>query len=339
MVKGSDFVQEAQPEIKPVSTSVLFTIATLHLILMKHVLESQQFDRQTIESIFKTADNLSKLNDSPLRGKVMASLFYEPSTRTRFSFESAMLKLGGGVITTENAGEFSSAVKGESLEDTIRIINNYADVIVLRHPESGASVRAASISRIPVINAGDGAGQHPTQALLDLYTIKKELGKIDGINIAFVGDLKNGRTVRSLSYLLGKYKNMHVYFVSPTGLRVGEDIKKYLTKHKVTYEETERWDKILPLVNILYQTRIQKERFKNLKEYKKYKGGFVLTMKEVNKMKKGAIVMHPLPRVDEIRTEVDVSEKAVYFKQAKYGLLIRMALLKEVLDKKGSIRR
>ena len=261
----------------------------------------------------------------------MASLFYEPSTRTRFSFESAMLKLGGGVITTENAAEFSSAAKGETLEDSIRVINHYADVIVLRHPEKGASARAAAVSHIPVLNAGDGTGQHPTQALLDLYTIKKETGKIDGVHIAFVGDLKNGRTVRSLAYLLGKYKKVQVSFVSPKALRIGDDIKEYLDKHNVSYEETETWDSALPRVNVLYQTRIQKERFKSHAEYKKYKGGYILTMKEVDRMKKGAIVMHPLPRVDEIATEVDRSPKAVYFKEAKYGLLIRMALLKEIL--------
>ncbi|OGZ00038.1 MAG: aspartate carbamoyltransferase [Candidatus Liptonbacteria bacterium RIFCSPLOWO2_01_FULL_45_15] len=298
---------------------------------MKHIIESQQFDRKTIESIFRTADNLSKSKNLQLRGKIMASLFYEPSTRTRFSFESAMLKLGGGVITTENAGEFSSAAKGETLEDSIRVINQYADVIVLRHPEKGASARAAAVSDIPVLNAGDGSGQHPTQALLDIYTIKKEIGRIDGVSIAFVGDLKHGRTVRSLSYLLGKYKNVRVFFISPKGLRIGDDIKEYISKQKISYEETETWDKALPRVDVLYQTRIQEERFKNPSEYKKYKGAYVLTMKEVNKMKNGAIVMHPLPRVDEIATEVDRSEKAVYFKQAKYGLLIRMALLKEIL--------
>lgn len=302
---------------------------------MKHVIESQQFDRKTIESIFRTADNLSKSKSLPMSGKIMASLFYEPSTRTRFSFESAMLKLGGGVITTENASEFSSAAKGETLEDTIRVINHYADVIVIRHPEKGASARAAAVSHIPVLNAGDGSGQHPTQALLDLYTIKKEIGKIDGVSIAFVGDLKHGRTVRSLSYLLGKYKNERIFFISPKGLRIGNDIKEYLRKHKIFYEEAETWNDILQRVDVLYQTRIQKERFKNPAEYKKYKGVYILTMKEVDKMKKGAIVMHPLPRVDEIATEVDKSEKAIYFKQAKYGLLVRMALLKEILSEKG----
>ncbi|MFA6969420.1 MAG: aspartate carbamoyltransferase [Candidatus Paceibacterota bacterium] len=301
---------------------------------MKHIIESQQFDRKAIEALFKSADTIAKSKNQPLRGKIMASLFYEPSTRTRFSFESAMLRLGGGVITTENAGEFSSASKGETLEDTIRIINNYADVIVMRHTEKGASARAAAVSTSPVINAGDGAGQHPTQALLDLYTIKKEIGKIDGVHVAFVGDLKNGRTVRSLTYLLGKYAKVHITYVSPKGLKIGDDIKRYLDKHHVAYDEREKWDAVLPLVDVLYQTRIQKERFKSLAEYKKYKGGYVLTLREVNKMKKGSIVMHPLPRIDELLPEVDASPKAAYFKEAKYGLLVRMALLKEVFAKR-----
>ncbi len=298
---------------------------------MKHIIESQQFDKKTIDLIFKTAENLAETKDLPLKGKIMASLFYEPSTRTRFSFESAMLRLGGEVITTENAKEFSSAAKGETLEDSIRIINYYADIIVLRHFEKGASERAALISKIPVINAGDGTGQHPTQALLDLYTIKKELGKIDGLTIAFVGDLKNGRTVRSLTYLLGKFKGNKLFFVSPKQLKLGEDIKEYLKHHHVLFEETEKWDKVLPLIDVLYQTRIQKERFTDEKDYKACQGTYILTLKEVKRMKAKAIIMHPLPRVDEIATEVDSSPKAVYFKQANYGLLIRMALLKLLL--------
>ncbi len=300
---------------------------------MKHVIESQQFDRKTIEKIFHIADNLEKKKETPLRGKIMASLFYEPSTRTRFSFESAMLRLGGGVITTENAKEFSSAAKGETLEDSIRVINNYADIIVLRHYERGASERAAAVSQIPIVNAGDGAGQHPTQALLDLYTIQKELGKIDGVEIAFVGDLKNGRTVRSLAYLLGKYKGVRITFVSPRGLMVGEDIKEYLHRHNAYYRETEKLDAILPEIDVLYQTRIQKERFSDQHEYEKFKGQYILTLKEVGQMKPKAIIMHPLPRVDEIAVEVDASPKAAYFKQARYGLLVRMALLKFLLKK------
>ncbi|MEK7113794.1 MAG: aspartate carbamoyltransferase [Patescibacteria group bacterium] len=294
---------------------------------MKNIIESQQFSLDFINKIFSIADRIGKNKKAPLKGKIMASLFYEPSTRTRFSFESAMLRLGGSVITTENAKEFSSAIKGETLEDSTRVINNYADVIVMRHYESGASKRASLVSDIPVINAGDGAGQHPTQALLDLYTIKKELGKIDGIHIAMVGDLKNGRTIRSLSYLLGKYKNVKIYFVSPKGLKVGDDIKEYLNKHKVNYEEIEDLESVINKIDVLYQTRIQKERFKNEKEYLRFKGCYKIDMKIVNKMKSKSIIMHPLPRVDEISTEVDSSNKAIYFKQTKYGLLIRMALL------------
>lgn len=299
---------------------------------MKHIIESQQFDRKTIENIFHLADNLERVGGSPLKGKIMASLFYEPSTRTRFSFEAAMLRLGGGVITTENAKEFSSAAKGETLEDTIRVVNNYADVIVLRHHEIDASKKAAAVSEVPIINAGDGAGQHPTQALLDLYTIQKELGHIDGIKIAFVGDLKYGRTVRSLTYLLGKYHNVEIFFVSPRELTIGGDIKDYLNRHSVTHHELEKWDSILRDADVLYQTRIQKERFKNIGDYKKFKGRYILTLKEAGKMKSKAIIMHPLPRVDEIATEVDSSPKAVYFKEARYGLLIRMALLKFLLE-------
>ena len=299
---------------------------------MKHVIESQQFGRKLLSSLFSMADKLEKKTETPLKGKIMAALFYEPSTRTRFSFESAMLRLGGSVITTENAKEFSSAAKGETLEDSIRVINNYVDVIVLRHYEEGASARAARVSRVPVINAGDGAGQHPTQALLDLYTIKKELGKIDGISIAFVGDLLHGRTIRSLSYLLGKYKNIKIYFVSPRALKVGEDIKAYLKKYKVDYTETADLDSVVPKVDVLYQTRIQKERFKNEKEYQKLKGCYQIDRKLVKRMKAKSIIMHPLPRVDEILPEVDKSSKAIYFKQARYGLLIRMALLKYLLE-------
>ena len=299
---------------------------------MNHIIESQQFNLELINKIFSTADTLEKKPDNSLKGKIMASLFYEPSTRTRFSFESAMLKLGGNVITTENAKEFSSAMKGETLEDSIRTINNYSDVIVLRHFEKEASKRASLVSDIPVINAGDGAGQHPTQALLDLYTIKKELGKIDTITIAMVGDLKYGRTIRSLAYLLGKYNEVKIYFVSPKELRIEEDMREYLDKHKVNYEETHDLESIVDKIDVLYQTRIQKERFSEQAEYEKFKGCYKIDLSMAEKMKDKSIIMHPLPRVDEILTEVDDSPRAVYFKQAKYGLFIRMALLKLVLE-------
>lgn len=298
---------------------------------MKHLIESQQFNQESLKKLFKLADLLEKKKDSSMKNKIMASLFYEPSTRTRFSFESAMLRLGGSVITTENAKEFSSAAKGETLEDSIRVINNYADVIVLRHSEEGASKRASLVSDIPVINAGDGPGQHPTQALLDLYTIQRELKKINGIAIALVGDLKHGRTVRSLAYLLGKYDKIKIYLVSPEKLRIGDDIKEYLDKHKVEYEETEDLSSVIGIVDVVYQTRIQKERFESIDEYEKFKGCYKIDLETTNQMKSKSIIMHPLPRVDEISTEVDKSPKAAYFKQAGYGLLIRMALLKTMV--------
>ncbi|MFT5036913.1 MAG: aspartate carbamoyltransferase catalytic subunit [Candidatus Azotimanducaceae bacterium] len=298
---------------------------------MKHITEAQQFDRQTLELLFASADSFLESNDEPLRGKIMAALFYEPSTRTRFSFESAMLRLGGSVISTENAAEFSSASKGETLEDSIRTAEQYSDIIVLRHPEKGASQAAAAVSAVPVVNAGDGAGQHPTQALLDMYTIQKEYGSIDGVHIAMVGDLKNGRTVRSLVYLLTKYNDIFITFVSPKQLQIGSDIKEYLDKNNVSWKEEETWDAILTSVDVLYQTRVQKERFDDPSEYESLKDSFTLTRKEVDQMKEGAIVMHPLPRVNEIAVDVDDSPKAVYFKQMKNGLYIRMALLQYLL--------
>jgi len=294
---------------------------------MKHLIDSQALDRTLIEKLFNRADQLEHTQEQTLVGKIMASLFYEPSTRTRFSFESAMLRLGGSVITTENAKEFSSASKGETIEDTIRVINFYSDVIVMRHFEEGSAKKAADVSDIPVINAGDGPGQHPTQALLDLYTIQKEHGKIDGVIIALIGDLKHGRTIRSLAYLLGKYDDVTIYFVAPQALAVGQDIKDYLDTHNVTYNETEDLASIVSVVDVMYQTRIQKERFKTPDEYEKYKGVYQIDLMTVNAMKDSAIIMHPLPRVDEISVEVDSSPKAVYFKQAQYGVLVRMALL------------
>jgi aspartate carbamoyltransferase catalytic subunit len=297
---------------------------------MRHVVRSQQFDRKTLEELFQLADALEKWPDDCMRGKIMASLFYEPSTRTRFSFESAMMRLGGNVLTTENAKEFSSAAKGETIEDTIRVVNHYADVIVLRHFEEGAAERAAAVSEKPIINAGDGKGQHPTQALLDLYTIARECKKIDAISIGMVGDLKNGRTVRSLSYLLGKYKHVTIHFVSPKELRIGNDIKAYLNRHNVHFAENTKLEDVAARVDVLYQTRIQRERFSDKKEYEKFKGVYVITPKVAQLMKRGAIIMHPLPRVDEILPSVDSSKKAIYFKQARYGLLIRMALLKKL---------
>jgi aspartate carbamoyltransferase catalytic subunit len=269
-----------------------------------------------------------------LEGKIMASLFYEESTRTRFSFETAMHRLGGSVISTENARQFSSVSKGETLEDTIRIMNGYADVIVMRHYESGAARRAADVSRVPIINAGDGTGQHPTQAFLDLYTVQKELGHIDDLDIAVVGDLANGRTVRSLCYLLAKYRNVRIHLVAPEVVRMRQDIKDYLARHDVWFQEETDLRSIARSVDVLYQTRIQKERFGDrADDYRAAQGVYVVDRELIESMKPESIVMHPLPRVDEITVEVDSDRRAAYFRQAQNGVYIRMSLLAGCLGK------
>lgn len=300
---------------------------------MLHLIESQQFTKEIILKLFNRADELRTNKFNLFAGKVLATLFYEPSTRTRLSFEAAMLKLGGQVITTENAKEFSSASKGESIEDTIRIVGTYADCIVLRHYEDGASKKASLISNVPIINAGDGKGQHPTQALLDIYTIFRELGRINNIKIAIVGDLSHGRTVRSLSYVLGKYEGIELIFVSPPHLTIGLDIKEYLDKHNISWREETDLDKILPEIDIVYLTRIQKERMSSI-EYFDAKGKYVLNERNLFLLKPTSRVMHPLPHVEEIDLSVEIEKndpRIAYFRQAENGLYIRMAILEMVL--------
>jgi aspartate carbamoyltransferase catalytic subunit len=304
---------------------------------LHHIIEAQQFDVPTLDKLFEITERMEKVvregGISDYQNRIMSTLFYEPSTRTRFSFETAMHRLGGRVISTENAREFSSVSKGETLEDTIRILNGYADVIVMRHNEVGAARRAAAVSAVPVINAGDGAGQHPTQALLDLYTIRKEIGKINGLRIAMVGDLAQGRTVRSLAYLLSKYEDVRMYFVAPQLLRMKEDILEHLRQRKVEYVEEEELAKVLPEVDVVYQTRIQKERFGDrIADYEKCRGVYVIDESCLRLMKPDSIIMHPLPRLDEIRMEVDNDRRAAYFRQAQNGLYVRMALLSQVLS-------
>jgi aspartate carbamoyltransferase catalytic subunit len=303
---------------------------------LHHVIEAQQFDVPTLLHLIETTQEMEKAvsggGTSDLHKRIMATLFYEPSTRTRFSFETAMYRLGGSVISTENAAEFSSVAKGETLEDTVRILNGYADVLVIRHYEVGSAKRAASVSRVPVINAGDGAGQHPTQALLDLYTIHKEIGSINGLRIAMVGDLAQGRTVRSLTYLLSKFQNIRIYFVAPPLLKMKGDILDHLREKNVWYAEETDLDKVLPEVNVVYQTRIQKERFGDrIADYEACRGVYMINSDSLRLMKADAIVMHPLPRLDEIAMEVDSDPRAAYFRQAQNGLYVRMALLRMVL--------
>lgn len=296
-----------------------------------HVLGAKQFDKAELEELFEAArameDVVSRGGDRRHEGRIMTSLFFEASTRTRLSFESAMHRLGGNVIGTENAAQFSSAIKGETLEDTIRIISGYSDVIVMRHTDIGAAKRASKVADIPVINAGDGAGEHPTQALLDAYTIKKEFGRIDGLKIAMVGDLAYGRTVHSLSYILANYQDVMIYYISPDNVKIPPDVKRYMDEKGIRYEETDDLDSVAGTLDVLYQTRIQKERFPSVEEYEKASGRYIVDAELMDRMRSDAIVLHPLPRAGEISEEVDSDPRAAYFRQAVNGLYIRMALI------------
>ena len=304
-------------------------------MVLNHILESQQFSPEVLFKLFKRADELRVKNDFCLKGKILATLFYEPSTRTRLSFESAMLRLGGKVISTENAKEFSSAVKGESIADTIRIVASYSDCIVIRHYETGAALEASKVSRVPIINAGDGKGQHPTQALLDVYTIYREFGRLDNLKIAIVGDLASGRTARSLCYLLAKFNGNKIIFVSPDNLKMGEDIKEYLKKKNVEYSEETDLNKVLPEIDVVYMTRIQKERISQ-EDYEKAKGKYVIDMANLELVRPGSIIMHPLPHIEEINLDIETEkndERVAYFREAENGLFIRMALLDLILNR------
>jgi aspartate carbamoyltransferase catalytic subunit len=305
---------------------------------LQHILKAQQFDRGTLKKIFMLADQLRKDPFPILRqsGFVMSTLFYEPSTRTRFSFEAAMLKLGGEVISTENAENFSSTAKGEKLEDSIRTAAAYSDVIVLRHPDEGAAEWASGFTDVPIINAGDGAGQHPTQALLDLYTIKRECGEIDGKSIALVGDLAHSRTVHSLAYLLAKYKIGHLYLVSPNFVKIKEDLLIHLAEANFPITIMDNLKEVAPKADVFYQTRLQKERFRSTDfelyiKYQNHQEKFQINSKILKLMKPDARILHPLPRVDEILPEVDSDPRAAYFRQVGNGLYIRMALLVMIL--------
>jgi len=304
---------------------------------LNHIIKAQQFDKDLLTELFQSASDLKDVfkmgSINLLNGKILATVFYEPSTRTRLSFESAMIRMGGSVITTENAKEFSSAAKGENIEDTVRVMESYADAIVIRHYESGTAEKASKASRVPIINAGDGPGQHPTQALIDLYTIQKELGSIDGISIAMVGDLANGRTVRSLCYLLSRYKGVNIYFVSPSVVKMKDDIKQFLTQHNVKFVEETNLKSVAKIADVVYQTRIQKERFAdNMDEYNMAYGKYIINNEILDVMKSKSIIMHPLPRLEEISSEVDSDPRAAYFRQAQNGVYVRAAILKHLLS-------
>lgn len=302
---------------------------------MMDVLSVDQFDTNYLEKIFSRAESIEKILESPASakklstkhaGKQICTLFYEPSTRTRLSFETAALKLGMGVVSTENAAGFSSAAKGETLEDTVNVLNHYGlTAIIIRHTDNGAAERAASVSGIPIINAGDGTGEHPTQALLDAYTIRKQFGRLDNLKVVAGGDLKYGRTIRSLCRLLALYPGNHISFVSVPELHMADDIKQVLTKSGTTFDETDDVSQAFQSADVVYWTRLQKERIKDPDSIDTSK--FTITPDKVRLLPKEAIILHPLPRVKEIATTIDSDPRAKYFEQAGNGLIIRMALL------------
>jgi aspartate carbamoyltransferase catalytic subunit len=303
----------------------------------KDILHGNQFTKKDIDTIIQNAAQFEKElkkkdSLSLLKGKVLATLFFEPSTRTRLSFETAMQRLGGSVISMASA-ESSSAAKGETVADTARTVSQYADVIVIRHPRIGSAKEAADAADVPVINAGDGAGQHPTQALLDVYTIYKELGSLKKLSVSMVGDLKNGRTVHALVELLALF-GAKLYFVSPSLLKMPEEITLRLKEKGIEIIETEDLLEAAFGSDLLYVTRIQKERFTDPTEYERVKGSYVVDQKFLDSVKKKLTIMHPLPRVDEINPEIDTYPGAAYFRQVRNGVFVRMALLAMVLGKR-----
>lgn len=297
----------------------------------RDIVSIKDFSREEIDYVLKTTDSvepLAKKSSHALDGKIMATLFFEPSTRTKLSFESAMYRYGGNCIGFAEP-KAASVQKGENLADTVRVVESYADVLVIRHPLEGAARLAAEFASVPVINAGTGAEEHPTQAMLDLYTIRRELGKIDGLNIALAGDLRYGRTVHSLAYALSLY-DINLYLVSPTLLRLRKEVLEEVSG-RIKVQEFEELSKVLPKVDVLYMTRIQKERFGSLEDYEKVRGSYRLVASDLSQAKPEMIVMHPLPRVDEIEYAVDNTRHSKYFKQVWYGLLVRMTLIGLVL--------
>ncbi|MCX6712981.1 MAG: aspartate carbamoyltransferase [Candidatus Vogelbacteria bacterium] len=300
----------------------------------RHIVRTQDFDLDWLRRLYGQATRAEEAVETgiassmyALTSKMMITLFYQPSTRTRFSFETAMRRMGGMVTSTENARDFSSAAKGETPEDTIRVVAGYGDLVVVRHYEEGIAARMAGMDVVPVINAGDGPGQHPTQALLDLWTIKKERGHLDGLTVALMGDLKYGRTIHSLIYLLAKYKPKMVYLISPPELALPTDIVDYLNRHQVPFQPVDDVRSIADMVDVLYQTRVQKEYFGSDADYFRVASRQIVDDSIMRLLSDTAIVMHPLPRVGEIDPAVDSDPRAAYFRQAHNGLFVRIALV------------
>ena len=307
---------------------------------MKSLIDILDFTVEEIDELLVVANDIianPKKYSEMCHGKKLATLFFEPSTRTRLSFEAAMYELGGNVLGFSEAGSSSSA-KGESVADTAKMISCYADIIAMRHPKEGAPLVAAMNASIPVINAGDGGHNHPTQTLTDLLTINREKGRFENLNIGFCGDLKFGRTVHSLINAMSRYKGNKIYLVSPTELRLPDYVKKdVLDKKSIDYVETQSLDEVMPELDILYMTRVQRERFFNEEEYLRLKDRYILIPEKLDSAKEDLIIMHPLPRVNEISVAVDNDKRACYFRQALYGKYIRMALILKLLKEAGTI--
>ncbi|MGD0627452.1 MAG: aspartate carbamoyltransferase [Thermodesulfobacteriota bacterium] len=307
----------------------------------RHIIEAQQFNKKTLQEILSTADRIKERMDRRLpldllRGKILGNLFYVKSMRTSLSFDAAMKRLGGTVSNIEYPETFSSELAGGNFEDTVRVVGSLVDVIVLRHHRSGSAKRAAEVSPVPIINGGDGPAQHPTQALIDLYCIEKLKGGIDGVAIAFMGDLMNSRTIRSLTYFLAKYTGVKIYFASPRALKMKDDLKEYLAEHRVPFSESldsgEELKDIVGQADVLYITQIPKEHFGDrIDDYEHSKEIFRINQEILKIMKKDTYIMHPFPRDYELPTEVDKDPRAVYFDQIQYGQFLRMGLLCLVL--------
>jgi len=303
----------------------------------KNILSVKQFSRADLDYIFSVAHEMRTMVEHVgtfdlLKGKILANLFYEPSTRTQSSFMAAMQRQGGAVIPISEV-RYSSVAKGETLPDTVRTLACYADVIVIRHPEVGSAALAAQYAGKPVINAGDGPGEHPTQALLDMFTIREELGRVDDLTVTMLGDLKYGRTVHSLSRLLGQFDRIKLNYVSPEILRMPRDVVDEVAQKGIPQKEYTTLDKPLPETDVLYVTRVQRERFEDAAVYDKVKDAYVITPEVMKPAKKDMVVLHPLPRISEISMEFDADPRAAYFRQMEYGLYVRMALLAMVLGK------
>jgi len=300
-----------------------------------HLISPMDLSTDELDQIFNLAHQIisnPKEFENICQGKILATLFFEPSTRTRFSFEAAMMKLGGKILGFSEP-KSSSAAKGETLADTIRMVSIYSDIITMRHPKEGSAKVASMYSSVPVINAGDGGHQHPTQTLTDLLTIKSLKGKLDGHKIGLCGDLKHGRTVQSLITAMSRYKDVEFILISPKELSIPEYIREgILIKNNIPFREVEKIEEVIEEIDILYMTRVQKERFFNEEQYLRLKDSYILDTEKMKPAKKDMIVMHPLPRLNEISIEVDSDPRAVYFKQAEYGMYVRMALIVKLLE-------